>query len=742
MSNDLKFSFYSVVKDEDAPPYLSDKLLVVADGLGGAGSTVHKIDREKHDCLKEELLSTAFADFDGETLETLRPYLDELLESMIDEKDDTSALWASRIVIGRFVYALTKDDTYSAERLKDENVRKELVEFISQGLYDTVRHFELKCSDASSTRLLPSTLAAIRYSEIENNVLAEVIWAGDSRLYALTSEGIKLISEDDEDGSGALNNLFYVAENPCTHLHYRAYYLPKPCVLMAVSDGIFDPFSPYDSIGTENILLSTLMDSASIEEFRAKLHDLFLMINQDDATVSFRAFGFDSFEQLKEHYAKRGQYLSEVWNKKNQLKESLSVINLSVEDANSYVATRTLDKYPKICETLVNSYAAGENDIALSGKLITNALDAKLSEMISEAIEEKNKNNKESLNGIFEELRNSPSVATFKTVFVDSTAYSAREQGLLENVKHCGKILAYSIKHRNEKLEKYNALKEERVFLVSVITKLVSEIDLRIAEYERQYDNTKLSLDSQSNLSRNLSSFKDFKDNWNKETELVRNKISDLKVYRSFWERARGDLIMLRHPSSCIIRFECKETERICRTIVKSVAAELMDTPKHPNLFKAIEAHVEISLTCLFNYAVSVNEAISAAKKYDDAVSDLKKYICNKNAYKKFFKRSIMEKYSFNVGDDPSPKAELPRDVALHVIIEALNNKEAAAADIVSALAENYDKVSVIDAIYNPKRLSQFREYHRLSHIPKESFIEFDNELKALEASCSSLKPL
>ena len=37
----LKFTFYSEVKKEDAEPYADDRFLVVADGLGGSGATVH-----------------------------------------------------------------------------------------------------------------------------------------------------------------------------------------------------------------------------------------------------------------------------------------------------------------------------------------------------------------------------------------------------------------------------------------------------------------------------------------------------------------------------------------------------------------------------------------------------------------------------------------------------------------------------------------------------------------------------
>ena len=48
MSNRLSFDFYSVLKNEDAPPFVGSDFLVAADGLGGAGSNVHVIDRSEH----------------------------------------------------------------------------------------------------------------------------------------------------------------------------------------------------------------------------------------------------------------------------------------------------------------------------------------------------------------------------------------------------------------------------------------------------------------------------------------------------------------------------------------------------------------------------------------------------------------------------------------------------------------------------------------------------------------------
>ena len=46
MNKDLCFKFYSVLKNEDAMPFIGKNILVAADGMGGAGSTVHEIDRK------------------------------------------------------------------------------------------------------------------------------------------------------------------------------------------------------------------------------------------------------------------------------------------------------------------------------------------------------------------------------------------------------------------------------------------------------------------------------------------------------------------------------------------------------------------------------------------------------------------------------------------------------------------------------------------------------------------------
>ena len=55
MKEKLAFGFYSQLKGEDAPPYLGDGLIAVADGLGGSGSTVHALRPEERKAVRREI---------------------------------------------------------------------------------------------------------------------------------------------------------------------------------------------------------------------------------------------------------------------------------------------------------------------------------------------------------------------------------------------------------------------------------------------------------------------------------------------------------------------------------------------------------------------------------------------------------------------------------------------------------------------------------------------------------------
>ena len=334
------FKFYSVLKNEDAMPYIGGNLLVVADGLGGSGSAVHAIDRVKHTDMHGDIIAGAFGDM-KDVSSALMQYIEELIAPMVDGKDDTSALWASRIVIARCVYALTEGEFQKAD-LSDKKVRAKLAKFIGTGLHETAKKFDLQKGTYDGQLLLPTTLAFVRYTEKECFVIAETVWAGDSRCYALTSDGLKLLSLDDEDDSGSITNLFY-ADNDKVMLNYIYHEIPKPCTLMAVSDGIFDPFDPHENLGVEHTLLSAIKKSNSPQEVATALYNFYGSVHGDDATMAFVPFGFDNFNDMQNKLAKRTDEILAVRKKQGEFYDALEVMHQSEEEASHYVLSRTND---------------------------------------------------------------------------------------------------------------------------------------------------------------------------------------------------------------------------------------------------------------------------------------------------------------------------------------------------------------------------------------------------------------
>ena len=101
--NDLQFKFYSVVKNEDANPYLKDDYMIVADGLGGSGGFNHTI--TQNDLLNvKSLFSKVFLqDFDLNSNSEESSFYNTLIEPLCSKQSNTSATWASRMVMARMV---------------------------------------------------------------------------------------------------------------------------------------------------------------------------------------------------------------------------------------------------------------------------------------------------------------------------------------------------------------------------------------------------------------------------------------------------------------------------------------------------------------------------------------------------------------------------------------------------------------------------------------------------------------
>lgn len=681
MSKELKFRFYAVVKDEDAFPYLSDNLLVAADGLGGSGSSVHHIDRKKFSDMKRELEKSAFDGFEGEAYEALKPYIEELIASLLDDTDDTSALWASRIVIARFLYALMRDDRYSPEKLAKDEVRTELSRYIKEGLTKTAKHFDLKIGNIRGLSLLPSTLAALRVAESEDALDVEAIWAGDSRLYALTPDGMKALSRDDEDASGAITNLFS-ADREKTKINYRTYRIPKPCVLMAVSDGIFDPFSPTDHLGVESTFLSAMQKSESIEAMRDSLLALFQEIRADDATVAFKAYGYESYKQLRAAFAARAAYVEEMFGKSHSLKDAMEVLSTDGRDMRDYVAQRTLDKMKTVKSLLLATAEEGKDDIVLQSAALANAVSALQKTAEEERLKAYKLHYKAAMDVAVKHFVEHPDMLVAALANKGLTAQE--KQRVIQLSAACKKVI-----DTQSKLQKSYAalaqLERDQAELRAQVIKKIRDLDSCDAEI-------RATLATQNA----------------KERAHSKQLCTDLMRRRIFWMQ-----------EDFFFDFGGKQ---------EKVAGMAPDERK---LFDSIHKLRQKQLLKKQDNREANSIFESAKKAYEKLLNQFFAFILNKQNVDKVLTPKAVKELGLADLKPQSDAAEGAVSDALKKFLSTASDSDLAGM-IVDALAENYDKSSVIDSCYNATRLFNFRLYYR---IPKDEVIAFSAKLKKLMES-------
>lgn len=664
MKENLRFNFYSVFKNEDANPYMDNCVMAVADGLGGSGSVVHRLDYDEYENLREEILQNAFYDFEWSKNWGIKEYIESLIEPMADRTPDTSALWASRIVIARFVYALTSSDSYYSYDLSAPNKRKELVEYIIKGMQATADYFRLANKKHDDNRLLlPTTLAAIKFSENGNDVRAEVFWAGDSRCYVLTQQGLKLLSVDDEDDSGAITNLFQVSDKE-TELHYKSYRLRKPCVLLTVSDGIFDPFEPHDNAGLEKTLLDAMEDAADTTEYKNKLIGVFNEIHADDATLNFTPFGFDSFRDMREFFRPRYKDLNAIINEYASKKDIIEISLLREEDIRGYMLSRTRDKFDKIFSLLYDCYSNGNSDVVLKDKFSDYIKQIK-NKYLNQSLSRRQDEFVDFLSRLKSFLLENP-----ETVIKDYRAIKRKRSGVLY-------LKEYS------ELKKYSAIIEQ-------VKKNLENIQISVAKATEMR--------------------KDILEDISLRKRMLNILISNLEV-------CEGNLTKLEELYS--------EQYKLNRADLK-VTLNLLDS-KDLQCFKNVSKIGE-NICEYFENKVKLNKKLRRIMRvldkkkadYSLALSNFMDYLKTHGKVEKYFTEMTLNTNGYallNRYDDINIK---------EAVIDSLRNeKELLVGKIVENLIKFCDKTSVIDECYNAAKLQKFRTYYKTCKEKVNSVREF-----------------
>jgi len=98
----------------------------------------------------------------------------------------------------------------------------------------------------------------------------------------------------------------------------------------------------------------------------------------------------------------------------------------------------------------------------------------------------------------------------------------------------------------------------------------------------------------------------------------------------------------------------------------------------------------------------------------------------------------IVHQFGLDVSDE-SLAVELSKKKRDKLIGELVADKAAVVQSIVSSLAKNHDKTSIIDGQFNATKLQLFRVYYRLKANPDDSIKAFETQLAEIEKEYCSL---
>lgn len=272
-------------RGEDSDPILFSNEVIavigVLDGMGGAGSTECKSDYDKdgHRMTKAYVASRIIR---MAILEAISQNPEMIIQSDFEDKLKTTI--SQRYALEKEKYPLTTKISLRSSLIKD----------------------------------YPTTLAMVTVSKVESHFTINSYWAGDSRNYLWTQDGLYQISKDDLKGDiDPLENIREDAPvSNCLHadgafiIHHKPISeipLTKKFIVISATDGCFGYYpSPMDF---ERILQSTLQRACTIEEWKKKLISEIESVSGDDFSFGIALIGFNDFNEVKKQFCNTNENL-------------------------------------------------------------------------------------------------------------------------------------------------------------------------------------------------------------------------------------------------------------------------------------------------------------------------------------------------------------------------------------------------------------------------------------------------
>ncbi len=160
---------------------------------------------------------------------------------------------------------------------------------------------------SSMIRQFPTTLSCAIVSETDAALRCLWLWAGDSRGFLLTQQGLVQTTIDDIRGAadpfdnivqdGVLSNVISAAP---FRINVREAAIKEPCLVLTATDGCFSYYrSPMEF---EQTLLTTLQTARNLSEWRELLIGRIGRVASDDYTMEILSVGFETFDAIKAYY--------------------------------------------------------------------------------------------------------------------------------------------------------------------------------------------------------------------------------------------------------------------------------------------------------------------------------------------------------------------------------------------------------------------------------------------------------
>lgn len=166
---------------------------------------------------------------------------------------------------------------------------------------------------SSMITTLPTTVAAAIIQPSNGEILTSAAWAGDSRVYALTPRGLAQISLDDADDhdpyetDAMMTNTINADRAP--RVNQKVCRIPLPAIIFTATDGCFAYYTT--PMEFEGVLLSTLLSASCPNDWESALSEQIGRVAGDDYTLVMAVLGFQRFENLKQAFSRRYNFLCE-----------------------------------------------------------------------------------------------------------------------------------------------------------------------------------------------------------------------------------------------------------------------------------------------------------------------------------------------------------------------------------------------------------------------------------------------